>query len=178
MNILMDVSVQCEYLYILVLRWFSEHQCICIFQWVRKGRLTWGHVAEKGVIKRGRESHEHMWMSHLLYPIHPVSFQNWDWCFSLLLALATFSSAVRMFPLGRGGSGLFLLFLWKRLRSWFYASHTSCFPSFFNSQALVAKDIQNRNWNNWFNHHFGTSEMSVLLLARESLLSQTDTFCT
>lgn len=96
---LTGVTEQCERKYRLVFSWASEHMWIWAYE---EKKTNTGMFGRGGVIQRGRENNEHMWLCLPRQHRHPLSAFKWGPMLPLL------SSPAGTFQLGEAVQTLLL----------------------------------------------------------------------
>ena len=88
----LDVSLPCECIYILVERCFPELQSLVyLSEWVRKGQLEWGGLAEEGKLEPGSKRQQVTGVTVSLAPTpRSVGFQKFPSSWHFLNSLALF----------------------------------------------------------------------------------------
>lgn len=88
----LDVWLPCECIYILVERCFPELQSLVyLSEWVRKGQLEWGGLAEEGKLEPGSKRQQVTGVTVSLAPTpRSVGFQKFPSSWHFLNSLALF----------------------------------------------------------------------------------------
>lgn len=177
MNILIDISVQCEsFIYWCRSVFLSiSHMCISTSEEEKTNIRMFGRGRSYGERKQEKVMNrcEYLSSSHT-YTLS--AFKIRTNVFPFFLALLN-SLALQECSYLESSSGLFLPFLWRRMRSWFCASNRQCFPSFFRLSNSSFKGITKwgLKWLLWqqpqgqWNVSFASGQQISYITGRQSL---------